>query len=132
MKTRFWSLLLGIGGLYLSTNGAQANALVNGDFEGGTYSGTGDNLPNSWILGPPSNSALSKVNVDSAVNAPTDLGPESGSFYLRFQSPETDGSRDCVLQDFSTVALQQYTVSFWVAITSTSVGNTFGAKSGVG
>jgi hypothetical protein len=104
------------------------NILVNGDFEGTTYTDatTGDVLPSGWSEGPPSPATLSKVNVDSAVNPTTFLGPESGTHYMRFQSPANNGTRDCLYQDLNTVAGQPYTVSFWVAITSTSVGNTLG------
>jgi hypothetical protein len=102
------------------------NILVNGDFEGATYATTGDMLPSGWSLGPPSPATLSKVNVDTAVNPATFLGPESGTHYIRFQSPANNGTRDCLLQDLNTVAGHIYVVSFWVAITSTSAGNTLG------
>jgi hypothetical protein len=104
------------------------NILVNGDFEGATRTDatTRDVLPNGWSLGPPSPSTLSKVNVDTAVNSATFLGPESGTHYIRFQSPANNGTRDCLLQDLNTVAGHIYVVSFWVAITSTSAGNTLG------
>jgi Immunoglobulin I-set domain len=104
------------------------NILVNGDFDGATRTDaiTGDMLPNGWSLGPPSPATLSKVNVDSAVNSATFLGPESGAHYIRFQSPANNGTRDCLLQDLNTVAGHTYVVSFFVAITSTSAGNTLG------
>ena len=104
------------------------NILVNGDFEGATYADatTGDVLPSGWSLGPPSPATLSKVNVDTAVDHATFLGPESGTHYIRFQSPANNGTRDCLLQDLNTVAGHTYAVSFWVAITSTSAGNTLG------
>jgi hypothetical protein len=104
------------------------NIVVNGSFEGATTidSTTGDILPAGWQLGPPSPATLSKVNVDSAINSATFLGPEAGSHYARFQSPANNGTRDCLLQDLTTVAGQKYSVSFWVADTSTSVGNNSG------
>jgi hypothetical protein len=104
------------------------NILVNGDFDGATRTDatTGDMLPNGWVLGPPSPATLSKVNVDSAVDHASFLGPQSGAHYIRFQSPANNGTRDCLLQDLNTVAGHTYVVSFWVAITSTSVGNTLG------
>jgi hypothetical protein len=102
--------------------------LVNGDFEGATRTDatTGDMLPSGWSLGPPSPATLSKVNVDTAVDRGTFLGPQSGTRYTRFQSPANNGTRDCLLQDLNTVAGRTYVISFWVAITSTSVGNTLG------
>jgi hypothetical protein len=107
---------------------AAANLVVNGSFEGGTYidPSTGDVLPSGWVLGPPSPFTLSKVNVDSATDPATDLGPEDGTHYLRYQSTANNGTRDCVLQDIPTVSGAQYNISFWVAITSTSVGNSLG------
>ncbi len=107
---------------------ASPNLLVNGNFDGGTKvdSTTNDLLPSGWSLGPPSPATLSKVNVDTAIDVSTDLGPESGTQYVRFQSPANNGTRDCLWQDIPTVAGQQYTISFWVALTSTSVGNTSG------
>jgi Dockerin type I domain len=107
---------------------ADNNILVNGSFEGATSidSTTGDILPTGWQLGPPSPATLSKVNVDSAINAATFLGPEAGTHYARFQSPANNGTRDCLLQDLTTIAGQKYAVSFWAAETSTSVGNNSG------
>jgi hypothetical protein len=104
------------------------NLVTNGSFEGGTVvdPATGDILPAGWTLGPPSPANLSKINIDSATNPATDLGPEDGTHYARFQPPATNGTRDCLLQDISTVAGKQYVVSFWVAATSTSVGNNSG------
>jgi autotransporter passenger strand-loop-strand repeat protein len=104
------------------------NILVNGDFEGSTFTdaATGDVLPNGFSLGPPSPASLSKANVDTAVDTATFLGPQSGTHFMRFQSPANNGTRDCLYQDINTVAGQTYTVSFWVAITSTSVGNNLG------
>jgi hypothetical protein len=105
-----------------------ANIAVNGDFEGGTFvdAGTGDVLPNGWTNGPPSPAALSKINVDTAVDVAVELGPESGTHYARYQSAATNGMADCLLQDLTTVQGQAYTVSFWIAATSTSVGNPSG------
>lgn len=105
-----------------------ANIVTNGDFEAGTLvdAATGDILPTGWVNGPPSPSTLSKVNVDTAVNAAMDLGPESGTHYVRYQSPATNGTADCLLQDLTTVSGQQYRVSFWIAATSTSAGNPSG------
>jgi hypothetical protein len=105
-----------------------ANIVVNGDFEGGTFvdAGTGDVLPNGWTNGPPSPATLSKINVDTAVNAAVELGPESATHYARYQSAATNGTADCLLQDLTTVQGQAYTVSFWIAATSTSVGNPSG------
>ncbi len=44
---------------------------------------------------------------------------------MAFQSPETDGSQDCLVQSFSTVVGQSYVVSFWVAITAAHGSNAF-------
>ena len=111
-----------------ASNAAASNIVVNGNFEGTTYvdSSTGDILPTGWTNGPPYPSASSNVNVSSAVDASTDLGPESGSNFIRFQSAQNNGSRDCLYQDLITIPGQLYTVSFWVGITSTSVGNNLG------
>jgi hypothetical protein len=106
-----------------------SNIVVNGDFEGGSYTAgqpAGDSVPNGWLLGPPSYSINSNINVLSAVNGSIDQGPESGGDYIGFHSPETDGSRDCLYQQLTTVAGQTYTISFWVASTASSVGNNVG------
>jgi hypothetical protein len=109
--------------------GPASAQLVNGNFEGGSFIPSGfpqDTIPNGWTNGPPS--SLSLINVTNATGA-APLGPRpgsTGSFYVRFQSPQTDSTRDCLFQDMTTVAGQAYNVSFWVAITSTSVGNTLG------
>lgn len=103
---------------------ADGNLVENGDFEDGTFvdpGGTGDILPDGWILGPPSPSSLSHVNVVDTVSGP--LGPESGSDYLRYQSTSSNGSEDCIYQYVSTVVGQEYVLSYYVADTSTSVGN---------
>ena len=118
-----------VASLYQSIGvAADDNIVVNGSFEGATTTDatTGDVLPTGWQLGPPSPATLSKVNVDSAINAATFLGPEAGTHYARFQSPANNGTRDCLLQDLTTIAGQKYAVSFWVAETSTSVGNNSG------
>ena len=128
MKTKNWQGAVGAVIVLSIAPFAVANVLVNGNFEGGTYvdSGTGDILPIGWVVGPPSPASLSKVNIDTAVNPAIDLGPQDGTHYARFQSPATNGTRDCLLQDIPTAAGKPYTVSFWVAITSTSVGNFLG------
>jgi Dockerin type I domain len=118
-----------VASLYQSIGAAAGNNIVvNGSFEGATTTDptTGDVLPTGWQLGPPSPATLSKVNVDSAINPSTLLGPEAGTHYARFQSPANNGTRDCLLQDLTTIAGQKYAVSFWVAETSTSVGNNSG------
>ena len=105
-----------------------ASIVANGDFEGGTAVdvATGDMLPLGWTNGPPSPFTLSKINVDTAVDASIDLGPQSGTHYIRYQSPAVNGTADCLLQDLTTVSGQKYAVSFWIAATSTSVGNPSG------
>jgi hypothetical protein len=120
-------LAAGVIGL-LAATARCANIVVNGDFEGGTFvdAATGDVLPNGWTNGPPSPATLSKINVDTAVDAAVELGPESGTRYARYQSPATNGTADCLLQDLTTVQGRAYTVSFWIAATSTSVGNPSG------
>src|SRR6516225_4292473 len=124
MKTFVFVLILIGQFVYFVSGAAAANLIVNGDFEGTTTvdPSTGDVLPSSWFLGPPSPFTLSKTNVDTATNPSVDLGPQSGTHYVRFQSTANNGTRDCLWQDISTVPGQQYTVSFWVADTSTSVG----------
>jgi len=122
--------LLALTMLYMlsSAVSASTNLVVNGSFEGATTTDqtTGDVLPVGWTLGPPSPASLSKVNVDNSINAAVDLGPEDGTHYARFQSPAANGTRDCLYQDINTVPGQLYAVSFWVAATSTSVGNNSG------
>ena len=113
----------------LASDAVASNIVVNGDFENGSFTAgqpTGDTVPDNWTLGPPSFLIDSKINVLSTVNNTIDQGPESGSDYIAFQSPETDGTRDCLYQDLTTVAGQTYTISFWVASTATSVGNNVG------
>jgi hypothetical protein len=98
------------------------NIVVNGDFEGGTYSEYGDAVPSGWWLSPVDDVSLSNCNVSGSVNALFDLGPESGTHYLAFAADETDGSQDCLYQDLPTVAGQLYQITFWVALTSGSLG----------
>lgn len=102
-----------------------ANLMVNGSFEGTTYvdSATGNVIPTGWLFSP--SGAVSKANVDDATDAATGLGAQEGSHYFRFQST-AKSSRDCLYQVPYTTSGQQYRVSFWVAITSTSEGNTCG------
>ncbi len=119
------SLALAVA-LFLGVATASAsNLVVNGNFEGSTYTDglTGDVLPTGWTNGPPYPYTDSKVNVSSAV---TPIGAESGSNYIDFMSPATNGSADCLYQDLNTIAGDQYTVTFWVAINGTSVGNHLG------
>jgi hypothetical protein len=51
-----------------------------------------------------------------------DLGPQSGTNYMSFQSKETDGSQDCLYQQLPTVAGQEYLITFYVAITAATTG----------
>src|SRR6266404_2577706 len=106
MKNKNFCSTLFVAILICATRVASANLIVNGSFENGTYvdPGTGDVLPVGWTLGPPSPATLSKVNIDTAVNPAFDLGPEDGTHYARFQSPATNGTRDCLLQDINTFA----------------------------
>ena len=113
----------------LSVSAQAANLVVNGSFEGATYTDAWGNVVGTgWILSGPNPDTLSNCNVDSAVNASIELGPQDGSHYVRFQSTAMNGTRDCLVQYIDTVAGQQYTVSFRVAITSTSVGNYSGLE----
>jgi MYXO-CTERM domain-containing protein len=109
----------------LTTAASAGNIVTNGDFEAGAYSVTYINnydlVPNGWTLGPPSYAIQSAIAVSNATNPSIDLGPESGSDYVAFSSPSTSG-RDCLYQDLATVAGQEYDISFWVAITNSSVG----------
>jgi autotransporter-associated beta strand protein len=109
-------------GIFLLPAASSAeNIVVNGDFEGSTYVEYGDNLPDNWELYPTDNSSLSSCGVSNAVNSAIDLGPESGTNYMTFQSRETDGSQDCLFQQLPTVTGQQYLITFSVAITSGSL-----------
>ena len=95
-----------------------ANIVYNGDFEGGTYVGpNGDIVPNGWTDGPPYPTSLSNLNVENTVNS--DQGPESGTNYVAYMSTAPSG-KDCLYQDLTTVAGQQYDLSFWVAFTATA------------
>jgi autotransporter-associated beta strand protein len=112
----------------LASRARAANLITNSSFEGATTIDptTGDILPVGWILGPPSPATLSKVNIDTAINLSTDLAPEDGSQYARFQSPANNGTRDCLYQYITTTPGTLYNISFWVTLTSTSVGNVSG------
>lgn len=104
---------------------ASENLLVNGSFEGTTYTGpNGDIVATDWTLLPTNHVSLSDFNIESTVNPLTFQGAEDGTHYTAFRSRETDSSQDCFVQFFDTVPGQQYTVSFWVAITAASVSNT--------
>jgi len=97
-----------------------ANIVYNGDFEGGTYVGpNGDIVPNGWTDGPPYPASLSNLNVENTVNS--DQGPESGTNYVAYMSTAPSG-KDCLYQDLTTVAGQQYDLSFWVAFTASNTG----------
>ena len=104
---------------------ASPNLISNGDFELGTYAGTGgstgDTLPNSWTNAPPS--SLTNLNVFANGSGPGTA--ESGTHYVAFQSTSTSGGQDCLNYVASTVAGQQYTISFYVAMTASS-GSQFG------
>jgi hypothetical protein len=120
--------LLVVGVYTLSSQLQAANLIVNGSFEDATYNvfWTDDILPTGWILSPPDPVSLTKCNIDSAIDPSIQLGPQDGDHYVRFQSSAENGTRDCLYQYINTIPGQQYTVSFWVAITSTSVGNNSG------
>jgi len=77
-----------------------------------------------WTLLPTNDVSLSDFNIESTVNPLTFQGAEDGTHYAAFRSRETDLSQDCLVQYFNTIPGQQYTVSFWVAITAASVSNT--------
>ncbi len=109
--------------LFAGESSAQ-NIVKNGDFEGTTFVQFGDALPTSWALSPTDDASLSNCGVSSAVNAAIDLGPESGTKYMTFQSRETDGSQDCLWQSLPTVAGQKYLITFSVAITGGTIGST--------
>jgi len=104
---------------------ASANLFTNGDFEGGTYVQTfgitTDTLPTGWTNSPPT--SMSNLDVFATGSGPGSA--QSGTHYIAFQSAVTDGTQDCLNQVISTVPGQKYTVSFWVAMTSSS-GSQFG------
>ena len=108
--------------LFLAAKSWGANIVQNGDFEDGTYSEYGDALPNDWGLSPTDNVSLSNCGGSNVVNPAMDLGAESGTAYMTFQSSETDGSQDCLYQQLPTVAGQEYLITFSVAITSGTIG----------
>jgi hypothetical protein len=100
---------------------------TNGNFEGAILPFSGlpqDSVPAGWNLGPPLPSSLSLINVTNLVDPSLHLHAADGSGnYMRFQSTATNGTKDCLFQDFDTVVGQQYTVTFSVAITNAGVGN---------
>jgi PEP-CTERM motif len=104
---------------------ASARQIINGNFEGGTYSQTfgssTDILPNGWTNSPPTN--MSNLNVFANGSGPGSA--QSGTHYVAFQSAVTDGTQDCLNQVFSTIPNQKYAISFWVAMTP-SAGSQFG------
>jgi hypothetical protein len=103
------------------------SGFTNGNFEGGTQSVPGipqDSIPAGWQLGPPSPASLSNVSVTNVVDSTQHLHAADGSGnYVRFQSTASNGTKDCLFQDFDTVAGQQYKVTFSVALTSAGAGN---------
>src|SRR5689334_11399536 len=93
------------------TGGASGNLLVNGSFEGTTYTGpNGDTVASGWTLLPTNQVSLSDFNIESTVNPLTFQGAEDGTHYAAFRSRETDSSQDCLVQFFDTIPGQQYTV----------------------
>ena len=100
---RFASLLALSAALGLSAPPASAqNLLLNGDFEinGGLFSG----VPNSWNL---------IVNSFGAYNGSfNSLAPESGSWFIHVGNSGAPGGE---YQDLTTIAGQQYSLSFWGA-----------------
>lgn len=116
--------ILAMALLSFTATASASNIVVNGDFEGSTYTGpNNDIVPTGWLLGPPSYSTDSRLNIDSTIDSSNDLGPESGSNYARFQSMATSG-KDCLYQDLNTTAGMVYDFSFWVAVTPDSTTNT--------
>src|SRR5207249_11191585 len=70
-----------------SGSGASGNLLVNGSFEGPTYTGpNGDIVATGWTLLPTNHVFLSVFNIESAVNPLTFQGPEDGTHYAAFRS----------------------------------------------
>jgi hypothetical protein len=106
---------------WFSTDAWGQNIVVNGGFDGTTYTatfgGVTDVLPSGWGNVPASSS---KVNVLGAAAFPGFPDPDGGGSYVAFMSISQDGTQDCLYQDFSTVAGQAYTLSFKAAITSAS------------
>ena len=121
-KLIFPTTLSALALILLSAQSRAQNIMVNGDFENGTFSEYGDNLPNGWGLSPTDNSLLSNCGVSTVVNPAKDEGPESGADYMTFQSTETDGSQDCLYQYLPTVIGQKYNITFSVALTSGTLG----------
>jgi len=59
-KLIFPTTLSALALILLSAQSRAQNIMVNGDFENGTFSEYGDNLPNGWGLSPTDNSLLSR------------------------------------------------------------------------
>ncbi len=129
MQSRFVAKVLLAGMLCWWANTVSANNLfVNGDFEGGTYPQnlgyTTNNLPNGWTNAQSSTGSNLNVFANGELGGPGSA--ESGTHYVAFQSTATDGTQDCLNQVVvGTVPGQQYSVSFWVAMTA-SPGSQFG------
>jgi hypothetical protein len=106
---------------WYSTGAWGQNIVINGGFDGTTYTATfgsvTDVLPSNWALVPASST---NINVVSAAEFPGFPDPDGGGFYVAFMSTSRDGTQDCFLQDFPTVAGHAYTLSFKAAITSAS------------
>ncbi len=119
-STTICAVALSLGLLAASAYGS--NLVTNGDFEGTTYLGpNGDIVETGWTLLPTTDVSLSNFDIESGGPFPD---PDGGTQHAAFMSTEADGSQDCFVTTMTTVALQQYTVSFWVAITAAKASNT--------
>jgi hypothetical protein len=109
---------------WFSTGAWGANLVVNGGFNGTTYTDTfgsvTDVLPSGWSLYPPDPATTSNINVVPATAFPGFPDPGGSGFYVAFMSQAQNGSEDCLYQYFNTVPGQTYTLSFQAAITSAS------------
>lgn len=106
---------------------AKGNLTSNGNFSSGTFTesfGTAtDILPVDWALDPPSTASTSNINVIASMSG-IYADPLGSSDYVAFDSAATSG-QDCLWQSIPTVAGQTYIVSFYAAMTGSSVANTF-------
>jgi len=109
---------------WFSTGAWGADIVVNGGFNGTTYTesfgSVTDVLPSGWSLLPSYPDTTSDINVVPAANFPGFPDPGGSGFFMAFMSQAQNASEDCLYQNFSTVPGQTYTLSFQAAITSAS------------
>ena len=102
-----------------------SNLIVNGDFDpnfgsGATIQNGTDLIPFGWIDSAPDPSSLTNLNVVTASSFPSVSDASGTAYYMAFESPADNFTQDCLYQIISTTFGQEYTVTFWAAITAAS------------